>query len=196
VFLFLALTGWSTQRYEVDFLPMFVLCALAAGGALRHIFAQALLLLLVIGGVIVNLAIAVGGPVDEMIQRRPDRYVRLSRLLTPTASHTLRLNPPFSFVCPIDQGPAGQMILSLGSPIYRYELLHDGTSLISRRFGSEVRYPVAGMREVAVSFDPATGEVIVSEHSPEHNEEWLRHRLGSLTAAPVELRAACGGRAQ
>ena len=191
VCLFLVSTGWSTQRYDIDFLPILVLCSLASAAAVRNPFVRAAMAVLIVAGTFVNLALAVTGPVDEMIQNRPDRYVRLSRMLTPIGRYALRLNPPFTFVCPIAQGPAGQMILSLGSPLYRYELLFDGRNLVSRRFGSEVKSPAANIRDVTVTFVPASLEIVVSEAG----NELLRHRLSALTAASVELEAACNGHA-
>jgi hypothetical protein len=192
VFLFLAGTGWSTQRYEVDFLPPLVLVALASAGALRNVLAAALLTLLVAAGTLVNLAIAVAGPVDEMMQKRPDRLVRLSQMLTPVDTHRLRLNPPFSFRCPIAKGKSGQVILRLGASVYQYELLYDGGNLVSRRFGSAVaRVPVENLREAHVRFEPSSLEIVVSESGAER----LRHRVGALAVAPIEIREACGGRA-
>jgi hypothetical protein len=192
VFLFLAATGWSTQRYEVDFLPPLVLCAVAAAGSVRRAVFHVLLALLILAGALVNLAMAIGGPVDDMIQKRPDRYVRLSRMLTLREQFRLSLNPTIGFACPIDAGPAGVMMLSLGSPIYRYELFYDGHSFVSRRFGSEVKVNSPSPQTAEVRFLPATGEITVSATD---GSELLRHKLGALTAAPAELATACNGRA-
>jgi hypothetical protein len=182
IFLFLASTGFSTQRYEVDFLPMLVLVALAGLGAAGHPVLRRVGALLILAGICVNLAVAVSGPLDEMIRNRPDRYVRLSRMLTPVERYRLRLNAPIELRCPVS---GAGTILSPGSPMYRYELIYDGRHLISRRFGSEVRAEVGGVREVAIRF--AGGEMIVAIDGV----EGLRHRLGSFISAPVELENAC-----
>ena len=192
VFVFLAATGWSTQRYEADFLPALVLCALASAATIRNASFHAIFAVLIVAGIFVNLTIAIGGPIDEMILKRPDRYVGLSRMFTPQESYRLRLNPRIAFTCLIDVGPAGQMILALGSPIYHYELLYDGRNFISRRFGSEVKAPALSPGTVLIRYLPETQEIVVSESG----EERLRHKLGALTAAPAELGAACGGRAR
>jgi hypothetical protein len=138
--------------------------------------------LLILAGICVNLAVAVSGPLDEMIRNRPDRYVRLSQMLTPVERYRLRLNAPIELRCPVS---GAGTILSPGSPMYRYELIYDGRHLISRRFGSEVRAEVGGVREVAIRF--AGGEMIVAIDGV----EGLRHRLGSFISAPVELENAC-----
>lgn len=183
IFLFLASTGWSTQRYEVDFLPMLVLVALLCLGNLPHPLLQAAAAVLILAGICVNLAIAIGGPLDEMIRNRPDRYVRLSRLLTPIERHRLRLDAPFTLRCPV---PGPRTLLTLGSPMSRYELFHEGgRTLISRHFASEVRAQVEEIRSLEIRY--LDGELLVFTDGVER----LRHRLGHLVTSPAELESAC-----
>ncbi len=77
--------------------------------------------LLVLAGICVNLAVAVSGPLDEMIRNRPDRFVRLSRMLTPVERYRLRLNAPFELRCPVS---GAGTIVSPGSPMYPFCLVN------------------------------------------------------------------------
>ncbi len=183
IFLFLASTGWSTQRYEVDFLPALVLVSLVCLAGLRNPLARTVATLLILGGISVNLAIAVGGPLDEMLRNRPDRFVRLSQLLTPLERYRLRLDAPFSLRCPVS---GWRTLLSVGGTLFRYELVAEGErTLVSRRFDSEVRADVGEVREVEVRY--AAGDLVVLSNGVER----LRHRLGHLLTAPVDLEGAC-----
>src|SRR5665213_1367726 len=82
----------STQRYEVDFLPWFVLASMlgiavwlqrASGVRLRLL--QALFTVAVMFGVVVNLAMGVTGPYDDMMKNEPGRYVAIARWMCPVA---------------------------------------------------------------------------------------------------------------
>ena len=187
VFLFLALTGWSTQRYEVDFLPVLVWTSLAGAATLRHAVLRSLLTVLILFGLVVNLALGVTGPIDEMIQKRPDRYVRLAAMFTPRGPRSLLLSPPFTLTCPA----GGLLHFAAGTPLYRYELLLEQNRIVSRRAGSEVTaVPVIG--EYTVAYVPATGEIILSIAG----SEVLRHKIGALVVSRSDLDSACAGRAR
>src|SRR5207249_1538303 len=74
IVLFLSATGFTTQRYEVDFLPAAVLAAVAACGVHlsriggpRRVLLRALFAIAVACGILVNLALGIAGPYDEML---------------------------------------------------------------------------------------------------------------------------------
>ena len=184
VFLFLACTGWSTQRYEVDFLPVLVLAALAGAATLDHAVWRGLLTVLILFGCVVNLALGVTGPLDEMIQRRPDRYVRLAGMFTPRGPHSLMLNPAFTLTCPASV----PLYFAAGTPLYRYELLLEQNRIVSRRAGSEVTaLPVPG--EYTVAYMPTAQEVTVSARGA----EVLRHKIGTLVVSRSDFDKATNG---
>ena len=83
ILLFLAATGWSTQRYEVDFLPWLVLFALAAAARMRG-WSRALTTAAIVFGAVVNLSIAISGPNGEM--KKPPRRIRAPRPLVQPAA--------------------------------------------------------------------------------------------------------------
>ena len=118
--LFLISTGFTTQRYTIDFLPLAVL-ALTAGFALSSpgrihlaVFAFAM-----VCTAIVNMAFGISGPYDELAKNRPKRYVRLASYFSPVERHRPLLNPSFTFDFngPL---PAGAVkLLTLDHPAYR-----------------------------------------------------------------------------
>ena len=100
ILLFLAATGFTTHRYEVDFLPLAVWVALASlgihtarsSGTKRTALSTALVVSIAFG-VLVNLALGIAGPYDEMLKNRPLRYVRIARWLSPVEKFRPVLNP-------------------------------------------------------------------------------------------------------
>jgi hypothetical protein len=181
IFLFLAVTGMCTQRYEVDFLPVMAMAALTGAAALNHPAWRGIVATLVLCGVVVNVALGVAGPNDEMIQRRPDRYVRLSRMFTPPGFNRLALNPAFALVCP----PSALVQFSAGTPQYRYEFVAERNRILSRRGGSESSSAPAES-EYTVAYVPSGQEIVVSTR----DRELLRHRIGSLVVSGTDFNSA------
>ena len=103
--LFVAATGFTTQRYLVDFLPAAALVALvtlavahdrgsrAGRAAIAVAFSAAAAV-----GLAVSLALAVRGPGEDFLRDRPHEYARLARIFTPVARLRPAVNPPFE-VC-------------------------------------------------------------------------------------------------
>ncbi len=193
ILFFLTTTGLSTQRYEVDFLPMLVLAALAAAAQWKH---RALLVPLAAFGVAVNAAMGITGPYDEIVHNKPDRYVTIARWLSPIEKLRPQLNPAFDerFSTRILTGydHVRKDLFFAGQPPYRYEVYLDrlnGRAVLVSQFNRE-----SVMREVPFSAEPvefevrylpSTGEAIVSTGGA----ELLRQKIGTLIAAPVEISA-------
>jgi len=197
ILLFLATTGLSTQRYEVDFLPWFVLASMlgiavwlqrASGVRLRLL--QALFTVAVMFGVVVNLAMGVTGPYDDMMKNKPDRYVAIARWLSPVANLRPQWNPPLSqdFTASVSGGPKD--LLFVGRKPVRYELVLDyvnGKPVLVSRFSGETVIkeiePSANPVRFHVSYSPETHEMAVSANGV----ELLRQRIQNIITAPAQI---------
>ncbi len=95
--LFVAATGFTTQRYEVDFAPGLCLAAVTGlairiarpGGAGIKALAPAAM----VCGIVAHAALAIAGPYDEFLRSRPSNYIRLAGWFSPFAVHRPLLNP-------------------------------------------------------------------------------------------------------
>ena len=88
VLLFIAGTGFTTQRYQVDFLPLAVLAAAAAFATAiarrtgwRSSTLTVSLTILIAIGTVTSLAFGLEGPYDELLKNRPQTYLHLARCL-------------------------------------------------------------------------------------------------------------------
>src|SRR5215469_2549644 len=201
IFAFLILTGLSTQRYEVDFLPWLALAAVtgfaaligrsagAARWAVCGVFAAA-----VAFGVFLNVAMAISGPFDDLMKNKPARYVTIAKWLSPFAEYRPQLNPPLSadFYAPIAQKPDHQREdwFLAGRHLCRYELFLDHLNgkpvLVSRFCGSDVS------KEMAPDDKPALIQVRYATESHEmvvraRGDEVLRQKVDGLITAPAQI---------
>lgn len=180
VLFFLALTGLSTQRYEVDFLPWLTLAALAVCAVLieRRPAAAILVIPAVLFGTVVNASLGIEGPYNDILRDRPARYVKTAALFSPIPNLRPRLNPPFDVPFPAHR------VFRAGRLPFRYELYLDRNRLVSRFPGNEVSRELSGIPpEFEAKFLPQSGEVVVSAEG----SEILRHRIGTLVAAPADI---------
>src|SRR5207253_11615 len=90
VLFFLTSTGFATQRYEVDFLPLAVFVAIASSAILIDRSTRAVralgitaLVITIVYSAIANLALGIVGPYDQMASNRPRSYVRVARWFSP-----------------------------------------------------------------------------------------------------------------
>jgi hypothetical protein len=194
VLFFLTLTGLSTQRYEVDFLPMPALAALAVIAELKNRALNIALLACVAFGTVVNAAMGITGPYDEITRNKPARYVAIARWFSPIPSLRPQLNPPFDvrFSSPVLKALDHEVkpLFHAGQRPYRYEVFIDhldGKPVVVSLFGAE-----RIIKEVSVSTAPVEFEV---KYLPESGEavvdvggsELIRQKIGTLIAAPVEI---------
>jgi hypothetical protein len=100
VLLFLMSTHLSTQRYEVDFLPLAVFAALGALGVRCGGQAMGLpylgLTAIVGYSALANLALGIAGPYDDILHYRPAAYVRLAKRFSPASEYRPIFNPAIS----------------------------------------------------------------------------------------------------
>src|SRR5262249_25572038 len=131
ILLFIAATGFTTQRYEVDFVPLAALAGLAglgihigrsSGG--RRTALQAALGASILGGAIANLALGIAGPYDEMVKSHPGRYVRIAQWFSPVEQFRPILKPKLDvvFTAEFSSQPDGfrEPLMTIGSQPYRH----------------------------------------------------------------------------
>jgi len=202
VLLFLAGTGWSTQRYEVDFLPWAVLAALAGMGiriarstALRRGLLAATLTVSILCGVVVNLALGISGPYDEMANRRTGNYLRIARWFSPVERFRPLRNPRLEVEFTAGFRPQyegfREPLLTIGHLSYRHfvyaEHLPGKLRIVSRSDASTLSWEMEepGQASVAfrVTYSPQSGRVATSIGG----KEVLLHDIGTLLTAPAQV---------
>jgi hypothetical protein len=199
--LFLASTGFTTQRYTVDFLPLAVLAAsvnsgiwIARARGLAKAAAIAVLAAATGWSVVVNLALGLAGPYEEYLKARPRSYVRVAGMFTFAEAHRLALNPSVSASFTVEPTRRGdrfrEPLFSMGHRAYRWRLglEHDGGRLVLNgrsESSSESRpLPDEGPLRMNVRYAPEHGAVTVDVNG----RTALVHRIGTLVCAPSQVR--------
>jgi hypothetical protein len=193
VLLFITATGWSTQRYEVDFLPLLILGCLGGFAVtvsrLGRYWRWALtsvLCMAVVCGAAANLALGLAGPYDEMRFNKPARFVRIAGWFSPIGKFRPVLNPRIDVSFNAHAGP----LFFAGQLPYRYELSMEragaGANLISHYNQSTVTQEMANAVPGVwrVTYRPESGEM----HVDGDGREVLVHKIGTLVSAPVQIR--------
>ena len=201
VLLFLAATGFTTQRYEVDFLPMLILAALANSAihigrskGLERTVLRGALIFSIACGVIVSLALGISGPYNEMLKNRPANYVRLASWFSPVEEFRPMMNPPVSIVFTAEFGTGEdglrEPLVSMGHPARGYFLSAERSQgkriLISQSETTTiVREPPEsdGRAEIRVSYAPESGQMTTMWNG----REILVHDIETLVTAPAEI---------
>ncbi|MDP9170539.1 MAG: hypothetical protein M3N54_07985 [Acidobacteriota bacterium] len=194
VLLFITATGWSTQRYEVDFLPLFVLCSVVVAARARGVWWIPMGAAIVFG-MVVNLALAVSGPYDEMIRTHPARFVKIAGWFSPVARYRPALDPPIDvqFSGPSKPLPPyyRQYLFRAG----RYELYIENLSgqrtLVSSHDASQMRRVLGDSDKdvrYRVVYEPRSEEIRVSGDGV----ELIDQKIGPLVAAPSQIVASPG----
>jgi hypothetical protein len=202
ILLFIAGTGFTTQRYEVDFLPLALLASLAgfvfaigrAAGRQRRLLLAALLLL-VMAGMVTSLALGISGPYDEFLKNNPESYTRLAQRLSPFAKFRPALNPPvdiaFTATCtPHDDG-FREPLLAMGQRTFREVVVlehHPGKLRIiaqseTSSAAHEIDYPGARPMAFGIAYKPESRQLEVNIDG----REVLTHKLESLFTAPAQV---------
>jgi hypothetical protein len=203
--LFLAATGLTSQRYEVDFAPflVFVACVIACVlvASLRR-WARALAGVALVGLLLytisANLALAVQGPYDQFVQASPRTFIKLARWFSPFQRFRPLENPALrvqaSFEFPVPCAPSKEPLITTGEFGTRYLLsswcLGDGRI----RLLSETSYRSPDWQWVDVAYAPGLNRVGL-DFTPEDRimtVSWngnvvLRHHLRFLVTAPSQI---------
>jgi hypothetical protein len=204
--LFLAATGLTSQRYEVDFAPFLVFVACVVACVLvafprkwPRMLAGAALAGLLLYTIAANLALAVQGPYDQFVQASPHTYVELARWFSPFERFRPLENPALrvqaSFDFPLPCAPGKEPLISAGEFGSRYLLssscLGDGRI----RLLSESSYRSPDWQTVDVPYHPGLN-LVGLDFTPRDRTmtvTWngnvvLRHRLRFLVTAPSQIR--------
>ena len=200
--LFLAATGWTTQRYEVDFLPTATLAAITnlaihmdrrtriVGSALRAAFAASVLF-----GAVVSLALGLSGPYDEMLKNRPTSYLRIARWFSPSEEFRMLRNPELLVEFSAEFAPQPEHfrepLLTIGAPPYRHFLYAEHIAGKLRIVSESDQSTIAGETELDgaapidfhVRYTPETGDLTVAVKG----EEILVHPIRTVITAPAQV---------
>jgi hypothetical protein len=190
ILLFLTCTHLATQRYEVDFLPLAVFAALGAFATapLRRIAAIVLTFLIALGA-IVNLALAVSGPYDEMQKNRPRSFVRIAGLFSPIAAYRPALDPNVRLEFDFRPKPGGprQTLIAIGQGPHSYTLAAEGRRLISQADDSTQTYDfpqsAAEPIHLRLVYTRAAGCIAVESG----DRALLCHPVEALVTAPAQV---------
>jgi hypothetical protein len=202
VLLFLTATGFTTQRYEVDFLPLTVLAAVASlgiviarcGGITRAAVTTAFAGL-VAYSLIVNLALGIDGPYDEILKSRTASYLRIARWFSPSEQFRPMMNPKIviDLTAEVKAQPDGflEPLITMGQQSYRHfisiEHLRGRLRIISRSDTStvahEIEDPGAKPVGIGVMYHPESGKLTIAING----QEILAHAIGILVTAPAQI---------
>jgi hypothetical protein len=202
VLLFLTATGFTTQRYEVDFLPLTVLAAVACfgiliarSGGVRRTAVTAAFGLLVAYSVIANLAIGISGPYDEMLKSRTVSYLRIARWFSPIKQFRPIMNPKvvIDLTAEFKAQPNGflEPLITMGQQPYRHfisiEHLRGKLRIISRSDTSTIAHEIEdpGSKPIGIGamYHPESGKLTIAVNG----QEILSHAIGILVTAPAQI---------
>jgi hypothetical protein len=202
ILLFLAATGFVTQRYETDFLPLLALAGLAnagiwlsRGAGWRRIAVGAALAVSIAFGAVVNLALGLSGPYDDVLKNRPASYARLARVLSPVAELRPMMNPRLDVELAADfaQAPDGVPVplLTIGRGPYsqfvfaerRGEVLRIELKTANSSATWEMPAPGAKPVEIEVKYARESGRLAVAVDG----RDALSANAGVVFTAPSQV---------
>jgi hypothetical protein len=200
ILLFLSATGFTTQRYEVDFMPPLVLAAVTGAavrigtlkGALRTAIQSAFVLAIGLS-VVANMALGIAGPYGEMLKQRPGEYVRIARCFSPVRKLRPLLNPAvnvaFAAEFPSRPGAFREPLLAMGRQAH-WSVLYVEQSAASMRLVSQSDNSTVASTtnlprhaDIGVTYDGRSGILAARVNG----REALVHKIGVLVTAPVEV---------
>jgi hypothetical protein len=202
VLLFVMATGFTTQRYETDFLPAAVLVALANFGihissskGLRRTILTSVFVLAIASGAVVNMALAISGPYDEMLKNRPKSYLRIAHWFSPIEQFRPTMNPAIdvAFTAEFAAQPDGvrEPLLTMEHHAFQYFLYAERSAgkvkLVSRAENSTIQRELPDgdqkWAEVRAAYAPESGKLTITVNG----RELLVHDIGTLVTAPAQI---------
>ena len=201
-FLFVIITGFTTHRYQIDFVPLMLVAALVCmaltirrwrGGrrALVLVVSSALCL----WAIFTNAALGMTGPYDEILQQRPVRWLRIACRFSFFDEHKPLLNPSVALAAQVKFQKHGAGLLEplfiLGRNAYRWMLYAEhtstGISLISLSNTSSAKSEIR--------LEPGQEFTIRAEYDPEskamtalvNDKAVIRHQLEGLVSARSQI---------
>jgi hypothetical protein len=204
VLLFLTATGFTTQRYEVDFLPLAVLAAVASfgiliarSGGITRAAVTAIFAVMVAYSAIANLALGIAGPYDDILKNRTVSYLRIARWFSPIEQFRPVMNPRvvIDLTAEFKAQPDGflEPLITMGQQSYRHfisvEHLPGRLRIISRSDSSTIAHDIEdpGRKPVGirVMYFPDSGKLTIAING----QEILSHAVGILVTAPAQITA-------
>jgi hypothetical protein len=204
ILLFITATGFTSQRYQVDFLPLAVLAAVAVFGiqiarsaGLKRAVLMTVFVAAVAYSTVANLALGITGPFDDMVRSHPARYSRIARWFSPIERlrPILKPNLTVDFTSVFAPQPDGfyEPLLTIGYQSYRHFIdveHHPGKlRLVSRSDAStvsqEIEDPGAKPAQFRVTYSPKPGKLTISVNG----RELLTHDVVAILTAPVQVTA-------
>jgi hypothetical protein len=203
--LFVATTGLTSQRFEIDFEPFLVFIGCVAAceliGMLRsriRILASIALAVLLIYTMAANVALAIQGPYDQFVQASPETYVKLAGWFSPLEQFriiqnpALRLQASFEFSSPCK--PEREPLISTGEFGSRYFLWDECGPDGSLKLISETSVQSSERQEVAVRYSPGQNLVGLNFTPADRimTVTWngsvvLRQRIRFLITSPSQI---------
>jgi len=202
ILLFLAATGFASQRYQLDFLPLAVLAGVAAIGihiarctGWRRAVLSVVFALSVAFGAVVGLALGIAGPYDDILKNAPATYLRVARWFSPIERFRPVMNPRVTVdlsarLVPHDDG-FREPLVTMGQRTYRYFLYAEHAAgklrIVSRADGSsmthEMEMPTGRTPAIRVTYSPESGNITTAIDG----EDVLVHRIQTLVTAPAQV---------
>jgi len=200
ILLFHMATGWTTQRYLADFLPLLVLAALTLlcvrigrARGWRRAALTGFTVILVAAGAVVNLALAVTGPYDDFLRNRPANYLRLAARFTPAGDFRPVRNPlvevSFEARFPRLEDGTVEPLVTMGRGAYSYFLWaeHGGGRIRIRSYSegsmAEAEIPREGPHAFELAFVPSAGEVSLRRNGA----PLFNHAVRTLVTAKAQV---------
>ena len=197
----IAALGLISHRFEMDFLPWFVLiaCWLVGSATPGFRFGKFVAGIAILYSVLASLALGLRGPFDNFLQARPEAYVNLASWFSPVwsyrplfnpritieAEYSFPANPPARPVSVDWRGPFGVAVFTGGGSARRgpgadhlLRLAYFGAGV--RRYGHAM--PGRSNR-LRLDFDPPNRVITVQWNG----ETVLRHTLPFLITAPAQV---------
>ena len=199
ILFFLISTHLSSQRYEVDFLPLAAFAALTGLGlraaSARRLWAGAALAVLIAYSALANLALGIAGPYDDILRYRPAAYVKLARRFSPNPEYRPLLDPNLDVEVQAQfiPEPAGfrEPLVTVGRSHYGAFLFAEhgpGTlKLVSQtedgRATAEIPFPKDTSVRIGVSYSPAAHRITTTVEG----REVIFVPAGLLVTAPAQI---------
>jgi hypothetical protein len=201
-FLFVITTGFTTQRYQVDFVPLMLVAALVCLGVAIHrwsgrrrMWLVGVSLVLSLWTIVANAALGITGPYDDILQQRPVRWMRIARWFSFTDRHKPLLNPPLAITAQVrfKKHGAGLMepLFALGYDAHRWVLHAEHTSngvLLTSATRSGAVKPETFLQpdrdfQIHIEYDieKKTMSTVID------GKAVVRHQLENLVLAPSQL---------
>jgi hypothetical protein len=208
ILLFIAAIGFTSHRYEVDFLPLAVLAAVAVWGiqitsrtGITRTLLIALFSILTIYSITANLALGITGPYDDLLRNRPAGYVRIAGWFSPIERLRPMLDPKITIDLTVQfkqqHEEFREPLITMGQYAHRHIIYAEhhaaGVDLVSHTEPSaasnaKLTYRMAWPREkpvgLRVTYDPASRKVLTMINGEPVIEQQVQH----VVTAPAQLR--------